>query len=77
MTLSTERPSRTQRLKEAMKDDTGIKARLNAELEKGLYKRIQMQALEEDRTVSAITRELWVKYLKRAENARKKERQGN
>jgi hypothetical protein len=39
------------------------KKRLNADVEASLYRRIKAQALQEDRTVSEMTRQLWCDYL--------------
>jgi len=64
MTLNAQRPSRTkEKLLQAVTDRSGKKKRLNADVDAALYKRIRLQALEEDRTVSDITRELWIEYL--------------
>lgn len=63
MTLTTKRPSSTKSKLAAAITGDGEKARLNAEMEKELYKRCQRQALDEGRSVSEITRALWVDYL--------------
>ncbi|WP_239807049.1 hypothetical protein [Croceicoccus hydrothermalis] len=39
------------------------KRRLNAEIEDSLYRRIKVRAAEENRTISEITRQLWVEYM--------------
>jgi len=65
MPISTTRPSKA-RLKKSLFDDSE-KTRLNCEMEKTLYKRIQKRAIDEERTVSKITRQLWVEYLERVE----------
>jgi len=39
--------------------------RLNAPVPTDLYRRMQQQALDEGRSVSEITRELWAHYLDR------------
>lgn len=65
MTLNTQRPSQAkEKLLQAVtvQDDTKTK-RLNVAIEAELYKRIKAKALEEDRSVSDITRELWLEYL--------------
>lgn len=49
-------------LTRAMRSATGTK-RLNAPVPADLYRRIQHQALNEERSVAEITRELWVRYL--------------
>ncbi|MCP4406345.1 MAG: hypothetical protein GY807_00985 [Gammaproteobacteria bacterium] len=67
MALSAKRPSKGKDLKTKLLQDvteTGGKTkRLNADIEQNLYRRIKARALEEDRSVSAITRQLWVEYL--------------
>ena len=37
--------------------------RLNTDIEATLYRRMKAQAVKEDRTLSEITRELWLEYL--------------
>jgi hypothetical protein len=39
------------------------KKRLNADIEEDLYKKIKTRAVQEGRSVTDITRELWVTYL--------------
>jgi hypothetical protein len=39
------------------------KKRLNADVEASLYRRITAKAVDEDRTISEITRQLWIEYL--------------
>ena len=67
MALSTKRPSRgdatRQRLMENVTETTEKKRRLNAEIEDSLYRKIKMRAAEEGRTISEITRTLWIEYL--------------
>ena len=65
MALNAQRPSQTKdKLLQAVTSQlSGKKKRLNADIEAGLYKRIKARALEEDRSVSDITRELWIEYL--------------
>jgi hypothetical protein len=66
MALSAKRPSRSQSAKAAALAavaDTGKKRRLNAEVDEALYKQIRQRALDENTTVSEITRQLWVEYL--------------
>ncbi len=49
-----------------LSDVTGLwekKRCLNAEIEAPLYRRIKGRAAEEGRTISSITRDLWVEYL--------------
>lgn len=63
MALSTKRPSAKDRLLQSMQDTAGPVRRMNIDVDAQLYRRMKRQALEEDRTLSAITRELWLKYL--------------
>lgn len=67
MALSTKRPSRgdatRQRLMSDVTEAAEKKRRLNADIEDTLYRRIKMQAAEEGRTISEITRTLWIEYL--------------
>lgn len=70
MGLSAKRPSRgdeaRQRiLKEVTETAAEKKKRLNAEIEESLYKRIKMKSVEEGRSISDITRDLWSEYLSR------------
>ena len=69
MALSSKRPSRrdetkTKLMREVM-ETAGHKRRLNAEIEDGLYRKIKARAAEDGRTISDITRELWLEYLSR------------
>lgn len=63
--LSTKRPSRTVKdtLLAEVREAGGPKKRLNADVEATLYKRIKSQAVAEERTISEITRQLWIEYL--------------
>lgn len=67
MALSTKRPSKSEETrKRIMQDVTDIsekKRRLNAEIEESLYRRIKGRAAEEGRSISDITRNLWIEYL--------------
>lgn len=67
MALSAKRPSRgdevRKRILHEVTETTERKKRLNAEIEETLYRRIKMKAVENGRTISDITRELWVEYL--------------
>lgn len=67
MALSAKRPSRgdeaRQRILHEVTETTEKKKRLNAEIEEGLYKRIKMKSVEEGRSISDITRDLWSEYL--------------
>ena len=68
MGLSAKRPSRgdkarQQILREVADMAPETKKRLNAEIEESLYKRIKMKSLEEERSISDITRDLWYEFL--------------
>jgi len=67
MSLSAKRPSRsvkTQLLQDVRRDNEP-KKRLNAEVEASLYRRIKVCAVTEERSISDITRHLWIEYLSR------------
>jgi hypothetical protein len=67
MALSSKRPSQRDEIKSKLLNDvTGTnekKRRLNADIEDSLYRRIKGRAAEEARTISSITRDLWIEYL--------------
>jgi len=67
MALSVKRPSRGDEARERiLRDVAGTaekKKRLNAEIEEALYRKIKMRAVEEGRSISDITRDLWSEYL--------------
>ena len=67
MGLSAKRPSRgdeaRQRILHEVTETTEKKKRLNAEIEESLYRQIKMKAVEEGRSISDITRDLWSEYL--------------
>ena len=65
MALTTKRPSQQprERLRQEVVSADEPKKRLNAEIEASLYRRIKAQAAHEDRTISDITRALWLEYL--------------
>ena len=67
MALSAKRPSRgdnaRQRILHEISETNERKRRLNAEIEDTLYKQIKMKAVDEEKTISEITRTLWVEYL--------------
>ena len=69
MTLSSKRPSRRDETKSKLlhevTETSERKRRLNAEIEDGLYRKIKTRAAENGRTISDITRELWLEYLSR------------
>ena len=67
MALSSKRPSQRDTIKSKLLNDvteTNEKKRcLNAEIEDSLYRRIKGKAAEDGRTISSITRDLWIEYL--------------
>ncbi|MEL6734698.1 MAG: plasmid partition protein ParG [Pseudomonadota bacterium] len=67
MALSAKRPSRgdeaRQRILKEVTETIEKKKRLNAEIEESLYRQIKMKAVEEGRSISDITRDLWSEYL--------------
>ena len=67
MALTAKRPSRgdeaRKRIMQDIKEGSEKKRRLNAEIEDSLYRRIKIRAAEENRTISEITRELWLEDL--------------
>ena len=63
MPLSTKRPSAKERLLNEVRRTGGKLKRLNIDMDADLYRRMKRQAVEEDRTLSEITRELWIEYL--------------
>lgn len=65
MSLSAKRPSRTikDELLTQVRSDHEKPKRLNAEVEASLYRRIKIQAATEERSISDITRHLWIEYL--------------
>jgi len=67
MALSAKRPSRSdiarQRILHEVTEAGEKKKRLNAEIEESLYRQIKMKSVEEGRSISDITRDLWSEYL--------------
>ncbi len=67
MALSAKRPSKSDETKSRLMNDlmgsSDKKRRLNTDIEESLYKRIKLKAVEEDRSISDITRQLWIDYL--------------
>ncbi|MGI9484476.1 MAG: hypothetical protein ACR2RF_01050 [Geminicoccaceae bacterium] len=67
MVLRANRPSKgdeaRKRIMEDVTETSEQKRRLNVDVEKSLYRRIKTKAVEEERSISDITRELWVDYL--------------
>ncbi len=68
MSLSAKRPSKTikEKLIEDVQDTDAPKKRLNADVEDNLYKQIKTRAVMEDRSISDITRQLWIDYLRKS-----------
>jgi hypothetical protein len=66
MALSTKRPSAEKdRLLKELQETAVPLRRLNADIEATLYRRMKVRAVQEDRTLSEITRELWLEYLEK------------
>lgn len=65
MSLSTKRPSKNlkDKLLQEVQNIDKPKKRLNAEVEANLYKQIKTRAVMEERSISDITRQLWIDYL--------------
>ncbi len=67
MSLSAKRPSRGDKARKQILHDVmesgEKKKRLNTDIEEVLYRKIKMKALEEQRSISDITRSLWIEYL--------------
>ena len=67
MALTAKRPSKgdeaRKRIMQDVTETSEKKRRLNAEIEDSLYRRIKIRTAEEGRSISDITRELWVEYL--------------
>lgn len=67
MALSAKRPSRgdevRKRILHEVTETTEKKKRLNAEIEESLYRKIKVKAAEDGRSISDITRNLWLEYL--------------
>ena len=70
MSLSAKRPSRSikTQLLEEVRSDSEPKKRLNAEVEASLYRRIKAHSAIEGRSISDVTRQLWVEYLSKHSN---------
>jgi len=69
MSLSAKRPTRMkEHLLQEVTDTDEPKKRLNAQVEANLYRRIKTQAVREDRSISDITRQLWLEYLSNNSN---------
>jgi hypothetical protein len=63
MALSTKRPSEKSRLLDEVRETGAPTRRLNIDVDAALYRRMKTQAVKEDRTLSDITRQLWLEYL--------------
>lgn len=57
------RESQRDKLKALLKDHVEIK-RLNVEIPNALYRQMQRRAVDEGRSISTITRQIWTQYLK-------------
>lgn len=69
MSLSARRPSKVKdQLVQEVQGTHLPKKRLNADVEASLYRRIKAQAVNEDRSISDITRTLWIEYLSKHTN---------
>jgi hypothetical protein len=68
MGLSAKRPSRgdeaRKRILHDVTEGSAKKKRLNAEIDESLYTQIKMRAVQEGRSISDITRDLWTEYLR-------------
>ena len=67
MSLSAKRPSKNikEQLLQDVKNTNEPKKRLNADVEASLYRQIKYKAVMEDRSISDITRQLWLNYLEK------------
>ena len=69
MTLSVNRPSKHEttrkRILEQVTDQKEKMRRLNADVPDSLFRRIKIRSIEEGRSVSDITRNLWLEYLRK------------
>lgn len=69
MALSTKRPSRSdvarERLMDRVTKGEEETRRLNVVINESVYRQIKMKAVEEGRSVSDITRDLWDEYLRK------------
>lgn len=67
MSLTSKRPSKRDETKAQiladLTTDKGPNKRLNVEIEAELYTRIKIKATEQGRSISAVTRDLWIEYL--------------
>lgn len=71
MPLKTQRPSERAKKKKELLDDVRGKSptkRLNVEIELDLFRRIKAHAALHDRTITDITKELWITHLKKYSN---------
>lgn len=64
MALTAKRPSRAKEhlLHEVTSDDEP-KKRLNVVVEQSLYSRMKRRAVDDQESISEITRRLWIEYL--------------
>jgi hypothetical protein len=61
--LKSQRPSHKEQLQQQVKADELPTKRLNAVIEAELYRRIKMRSAQEGRSISDLTRKLWIEYL--------------
>lgn len=65
--LKAKRPSKGDEARKRIMDEvteaSEKKRRLNVDVEASLYRRIKVKAVEKDRSISDITRDLWIEYL--------------
>ena len=66
--LQARRPSHKEQLTEQVKTTTPEMKRLNAVIEANLYRQIKTRAAQEGRSISDITRALWIEYLSKHSN---------
>lgn len=67
MALTSKRPSTREQIKAKLIDEvtdvSDKKCRLNTQIEESLYRQIKIRAAQDGRSISEITRELWLEYL--------------
>lgn len=65
MTRSQKQPAARERLLQEMEETAGPLQRLTIDVDALLAVRMKRQARAEERTLSEITRELWIDYLRK------------
>jgi phage gp29-like protein len=71
MVLKTQRPSQREQKKQDLLDevrDRPKNKRLNVEIDPDLFRRIKAHAAMQGRTITDITKELWLEYLSKNAN---------